>query len=493
MSNFSFIDGSIAGLYLLVVVVIGVLVRRYVSRVDQFLLAGRELDVFLGIASLAACEFGIVTCMYAAQNGYEKGFAGVTPGILLALAMFVVGKTGFCIKPLRNAGVLTVPELFEKQFGGRVRWMSGVVIVLGGLLNMGVFLRTGGDFLVTVCGINPDYLEITMTLLLLGIGLYTVMGGMISVLITDYLQFIVLSLGLLIVSVMIFVNVGWDRLVETVQSTHGAGGFNPFVNPDMGVAYVLFNAVVALAVVLTWQTMIQRVLASKSSRAGQRIYTGTSPFFVARFLLPALWGIAALATLPPGEVTGSTMLAMPKFLSTFVPPVVMGIVVAAMLAADMSTDASYMLTWGGVIYNDIMRPFRKAEWPQKKGLVWNRSIVAMIGVFLLLYGLWYPLRGDLWTYLTVTGSIYLSSISVLLIACSYWKRANNWGATSAITLGAIMPVSYLVLEQIPETAPFARGAIGPYVWGILSYAAAALAMVAGTLLKPARKRQEGTA
>lgn len=227
MSNFSFIDGSIAGLYLLIVVVIGVLVRRYVSRVDQFLLAGRELNVFLGIASLAACEFGIVTCMYAAQNGYEKGFAGVTPGILLALAMFVVGKTGFCIKPLRNAGVLTIPELFEKQFGGRVRWMSGVVIVLGGLLNMGVFLRTGGDFLVTVCGINPDHLEITMTLLLLGIGLYTVMGGMISVLITDYLQFIVLSLGLLIVSVMIFASVGWDRLVETVWATHGAGGSTP--------------------------------------------------------------------------------------------------------------------------------------------------------------------------------------------------------------------------------------------------------------------------
>jgi SSS family solute:Na+ symporter len=461
--------------------------------VDQFLLAGRELNVYLGIASLAACEFGIVTCMYAAQNGYEKGFAGVTPGILLALALFVVGKTGFCIKPLRNAGVLTIPELFEKQFGGRVRWMSGVVIVLGGLLNMGVFLRTGGDFLVTVCGINPDYLEITMTLLLLGIGLYTVMGGMISVFITDYLQFIVLSLGLLIVSVMIFASIGWDRLVETVWATHGAGGFNPFVNPDMGVAYVLFNAVVALAVVLTWQTMIQRVLASKSSRAGQRIYTGTSPFFVARFLLPALWGIAALATLQPGEVTGSTMMAMPKFLSTFVPPVVMGIVVAAMLAADMSTDASYMLTWGGVIYNDIMRPFRKAEWSQRKGLVWNRSIVAMIGVFLLVYGLWYPLKGDLWTYLTVTGSIYLSSISVLLVACVYWKRANNWGAAAAITLGAIMPVSYLVLEQIPETAPFARVAIGPYVWGILSYAAAALAMVTGTLLKGALKRQEGTA
>lgn len=64
--------------------------------------------------------------------------------------MLFVGVTGFGINPLRKAGVMTLPELFENKFGARVRWMSGVVIVLGGLLNMGVFLRMGGDFLVVV-------------------------------------------------------------------------------------------------------------------------------------------------------------------------------------------------------------------------------------------------------------------------------------------------------------------------------------------------------
>ena len=49
----------------------GILVRKYVSKVDEFLLAGRELNIYLGIASLAATEFGIVTCMYTAQNGYD--------------------------------------------------------------------------------------------------------------------------------------------------------------------------------------------------------------------------------------------------------------------------------------------------------------------------------------------------------------------------------------------------------------------------------------
>ena len=162
MSNFSFLDGSIVGVYIMICITAGVLVRKYVGRVEDFLVAGRQMDLFLGIASLAATEFGIVTCMYTAQNGYDKGFAGATPGILLALAMFFVGTTGFCIKPLRKAGVITIPELFEKRFGPRVRWMSGVVIVLGGLLNMGLFLRAGADFVlvrvVNETGQNAEFI-----------------------------------------------------------------------------------------------------------------------------------------------------------------------------------------------------------------------------------------------------------------------------------------------------------------------------------------------
>lgn len=145
MTHFNWLlDGSIVGLYLLATMAAGLMVRKYVGKVEHFLVAGREMDVYLGIASLAATEFGIVTCMYTAQNGFEKGFAGSTPGILMAVAMLVVGLTGFVIKPLRDSGVMTIPELFEKKFGPRIRWAAGVVIVLGGLLNMGVFLRTGG-------------------------------------------------------------------------------------------------------------------------------------------------------------------------------------------------------------------------------------------------------------------------------------------------------------------------------------------------------------
>lgn len=492
MTNFNWLlDGSIVGIYLVATMAAGLMVRKYVGKVEHFLVAGREMDVYLGIASLAATEFGIVTCMYTAQNGYEKGFAGATPGILMAIAMAAVGLTGFVIKPLRDAGVMTIPELFEKKFGPRIRWASGVVIVLGGLLNMGVFLRIGGEFLVLVSGLDVRYLEIMMTALLVGVAVYTILGGMLSVLVTDYMQFIVMSAGLIVVTILILMNVGWESLVTTVDNRYGAGGFNPFVNPTMGWSYVVFNLMLNTAAVLTWQTTIARVLAAKDTATGQKVYTRTAFFFVCRFLIPGIWGIAALASLGP---VVNTLEAMPTYLSTAVPPGLMGLLIAAMLAADMSTDSSYMLTWGSVIYNDIMAPFRKKPWSEKRGLFWNRSIIAVIGVFLLLYGLWYPLKGDLWTYLGVTGTIYLASMSVLLIACCYWRKANSWGAGAAILISAALPVTYLVMEQVPSTAALAKS-IGPYYSGIATYVLSAVAMVVGSLLKPNTRTnlREGTA
>jgi len=347
-----------------------------------------------------------------------------------------------------------------------------------------VFLRTGGDFLVTVCGFDPKYLEITMTVLLVSVAVYTILGGMLSVLVTDFLQFVVMSAGLLAVTVLILTNIGWDRLTAAVEQHYGAGGFNPFVHPKMGWEYVVANAMLSVAMVLTWQTTIQRLLAAKDTKTGRQVYTRTSFFFLCRWLIPVVWGIAALAVLTPEQVGGNTLMAMPMMLSRIVPMGLMGILVAAMLAADMSTDSSYMLTWSSVIYNDILAPFRKGKRTEKQGLIISRAIVAAIGVFLLIYGLWYPLRGNLWDYLTVTANIYLSSMVVLLIACCYWKRSNSWGAAGAILFGAVIPIMFLVLEQIPSTRHFARDIVGPHLSNIATYLIAGTAMVIGSLIKP---------
>lgn len=481
--NFSWaLDGSIIGFYILVSLLVGLSIRKYVSNVEDYLVAGREVNLYAGMASLAATEFGIVTCMAAAQLGYRYGFSGAVVGLLLCTSMYLVGKTGFCIKPLRDANVMTLPEFFEKKYSPRVRWAAGFIIVVGGLLNTGVFLRTGGDFLVGVVGLNPDYLEITMTGLLVVVALYTILGGMISVLVTDFLQFILMSAGMIIVTVYIVFNIGWGNILDTVQNVYGPAGFNPFINKNLGWQYVLYTFLTVSATVLTWQTMVSRVLACKDSTVAKKMYTKTSFFYIVRSLIPVSWGLAALTIWTPDMLGGLPITAMPRFLSAALPTGLIGIVVAAMLAADMSTDSSYLLSWASVIYNDILVVFHKGTWSEKKAVFLNKILVGAIGLFLLLYGLWYPLKSDLWVYMTLTASIYSVSVSTLLIAACYWKKANTWGAYGAIVVGSLIPILFLVLQQIPATTELAKS-IGPYYSGIAAFGFAWVAMFIGSNLK----------
>jgi SSS family solute:Na+ symporter len=466
----SAIDWIIIAVYLVGCMVAGIWMNRFVRVVDDFAVAGREMDVNLGIASLAATELGLVTIMYTAQLGYEKGFAGAAIGVIMALAMWLVGKTGFVIGPLRRAGVMTIPELFQKRFGPKVRWTAGFFVALGGILNMGVFLRVGGEFLVHATGMPLESLKWVMTILLGIVLIYTVLGGMLSVLITDYLQFLVMGLGIVIVSVLVIKDIGWNSIVNGLmycwQGSDGAGKtlkahpFNPVDPSSFGWQYIIWQFIFQIAVVTTWQTTVARVLAAKDENAGKKIYRRTAFYFVGRFALPGLWGAATLVHfsnhggLPQGL---NSLTAMPAYLSTILPVGVIGIVIAGMLAAEMSTDSGYLLTWATVIYNDLIVPLRKKPLSPRGQLFTTRLIVFCIGLFLVFWGLWYELKGDVWNYLAVTGNIYLASVFTLLVAGLYWPRANATGAICALILGAIGPILFLAYEKQLNISPATAG------------------------------------
>lgn len=571
------VDWIIVAVYLTGCIVAGVWVKRYVRGVEDFAVAGREMDVNLGIASLAATEVGIVTVMYTAEMGFTHGFAGATPGVLIALAMFLCGLTGFVIQPLRRARVLTIPELFEKRFGKHVRWLAGLVVILGGLLNMGIFLRLGGEFLVHMTGLPPEYLEWTMTGLLLVVLVYTVLGGMISVLVTDYLQFLVMGLGIVVTSVLVLWQVPWSELNREMVAAHesaqagqvvartdaqlaalapspeekqdaskvaqfsrqhawreanaaelagegvllsskadepvkplaighpydpivsyeDSGGSPPAVDEatgqpavpwiSYGLLWVVWQAIFGLAQVTTWQTTIARVLAARSAESARKIYRRTAFYWVGRFGLPGLWGAAAFVYfsthggLPEGT---DSLTAMPHFLGQILPWGVIGVVLAAMLAAEMSTDSGYLLTWATVIYNDIIGPLLRRDLSPAARLITIRAMVLVIGAFLVFYGLWYKLEGAAWDYLSVTGNIYLASLFTLLVAALYWKPANSWGALAAIVLGAVGPLSFLVLQQTvsKDSALGQSWLLSPAVAGLASFVMAFGGMVLGTAL-----------
>ncbi len=246
--------------------------------------------------------------------------------------------------------------------------------------------------------------------------------------------------------------------------------FNPFASDGLGWAWVAWQAMLQIAIMTTWQTTIARVLACRDAHTAKRMYRGTCFYFVGRFALPGLWGIGAflyfwkLGGLPKGV---DSLTAMPAYLHTILPAGLLGLVVAAMLAAEMSTDSGYLVTWATVIYNDLIGPCLRKPLSARAKLLTVRMLVLGIGVFLVFYGLWYPLPGAAWDYLSVTGTIYLASLFTLLVGGLYWKGANSWGAVSAIVLGAIGPLAFVFVNAVvPKESQISAAAAGWSAFGL---------------------------
>ncbi len=254
----------IVALYVLFAFGIGFIVRTYVSSVADFLVSGRQLRVHLGIASPVGTELGLVTIMYFAEQGYRHGFSVFIGGIVWSAAYVVVGQTGFVIDHIRRLRVLTVTEFFERRYSRGVRVLAASLLLIAGLLNMGVFLKLGAVFLVHATNIPPSYLNLTMTVLVIVVLVYTVLGGMASVVITDYIQFLVLSIALLLATFLVFRENGFVGTFDRVAEHFGERGFDPFSNPDLGWWFIGYWAVLAVCGTFLWQPVAQRALAARS-------------------------------------------------------------------------------------------------------------------------------------------------------------------------------------------------------------------------------------
>lgn len=244
-TNFAALDWVIVFSYLAISLVIGLMVRRYVKNMTDYIGAGRALGTWLGIATMSGTEMGLITIMYGAQKGFSGGFAAFHIALVAGVVTFFVGVSGFIVARLRALEVLTIPEFYQLRFDRRTRVLGGVMLALGGILNMGLFLKIGSMFLVGVTGLSShgSTLHLVMIFLLTLVLIYTVLGGMLSVVITDYIQFIVLSGGLLLAVFLTVQHLGWDPIFQTLIREMGPRGFDPFLNEgEFGIIYVLWMA-----------------------------------------------------------------------------------------------------------------------------------------------------------------------------------------------------------------------------------------------------------
>ena len=443
-------DLLIVAVYVGGTIAAGILARSAIKGISDFLVAGRTLRTHMAVATMVSTGLGLVTVMYAAQKGFSGGFAAFHIGLIQGLMVLIVGLTGFVIVPLRKTGVLTIPEFYAKRFGPKTRILGGALLALSGILNMGLFLRAGALFVQGITGLTSStHLNIIMTLMLGLVLAYTMLGGMLSVVLTDYIQFVMLSLGIFVATALGISKLGWGNIVETVVSAKGEAGVNPFHGEGFGIGYVLFMAFIGISGAVAWQPNAMRASAAKDTSTAKRMFAWGSIGFLIRNLIPAFWGICAFVFIrnmpklqnaffpPEGGVAVDSLMAMPIFLNQILPIGVLGLMTAAMLAAFMSTHDSYLLSWSAVIVQDIIAPLGGEQLTARKRIFLTRITILVIGVFLLVWGLWFPLGQDLWDYMAVTGAIYLVGALVVLVGGFYWKRTSSTGAIAAMIAGFI--------------------------------------------------------
>ena len=495
-TNFTFIDWIIVGVYLSISLIIGLLVKRFATNMTSYIGAGRALGTRLGVATLAGTETGLVTVMYSSQKGFTGGFAAFHIAIMAALGTFIVGATGLIVYRLRKLKVLTIPEYYEQRFGRKTRILGAVMLALGGILNMGLFLKVGSMFIVGITGMSATgwALPTVMTVLLILVLAYTVLGGMISVVVTDYIQFVVLSIGLLFATGLIIHHLGWQNIFDTVALQMGEKGFNPVLaDGTFGIEYIIWMGFLGLIACAVWPAAVARALAMESPEAVKVQYMWSSVAYLIRFLIPYFWGIATFVfifTQAPelkllffpeagGGEPIDNLYAMPIFLGRILPVGIIGVITAAMIAAFMSTHDSYLLCWSSVITQDIIVPLSRRNLSNAARIRSTRIIIVIIGAYILYWGLVYKGKDDIWDYLVVTGAVYFTGAFALLVGGLYWKRASSTGAVLALLCGFF---AIFGLEPVRNAVGF-DGLTGAQV-GLFTIGMAFTAMIIGSLLFP---------
>jgi len=187
------------------------------------------------------------------------------------------------------------------------------------------------------------------------------------------------------------------------------------------------------------------------------------------------------------------LLAMPWMLAATLPSGLLGLVVAGMLAASISTYAGYFLGWSSIIAQDVVAPIlsggtsvspvpRKGSergheaLSDRSRLLLTRVTVVALTVFIMFWSLVYHLPGPAYFYLQVTANLFMAPTLIAVVGGLYWGRASAAGAALAFVLGALTSLAYLVPSLKLDVATA----------GNLSWALAVAGFVAGSILVPQR-------
>lgn len=346
------LDTGVLLLFSAVVVLAGALFARTGSSMTSFFAAGGAVPWWISSLSLFMSFFSVGTFVVWGSIAYGSGLVAISIQMTMCVAGVVVG---LWFAPRWNAtGALTVAEYISARLGRRVQYWYSVLFLLVSLFTAGAFLYPIGKIVEVATGIPLQWCIVAIGGLVIA---YTALGGLWAVLVTDVLQFVVLSAAVVIlVPASLQTAGGWEAFVS-----HAPAGFFEIANAEYGAAFLIgFCIYNAVFIGGNW-AYVQRYTSVGSPRDARRV----GLLFAALYLAaPAVWMLPPMIyrVIAPEAAAvdheGAYLLVAREVL----PAGLIGLVIGGMVFATASSVNSTLNICAGVFTNDILAtPLRGAR------------------------------------------------------------------------------------------------------------------------------------
>ncbi len=448
------LDFVVLALYFAVMIGAGYWGLRRARSADDFLVAGRRLGPFMYIGCMAAVVLGGASTIGGVALGYDYGISGMW--LVFWIGMGVIALGILMSSRLSRLGVYTVSEMLENRYGAASRLISAIIIAAYALM----IAVTSTIAIGTVFNVVLP-LSSSVAILVAGglVVVYSVAGGMWSITLTDIIQFCIMTVGIffLLLPFSIFAAGGLSGMQEALPASY-------FDITAIGWQTIFTYFLLFFFGLMIGQDIWQRVFTARSPEIARWGSVAAGVYCLLYALAGALVGSAARVILPGIQSDN----AFARITTEALPVGITGLVLAAALAAVMSTASAGLLASSTILANDVYAGFIARDDHNK--VLANRVTTLLVGIVVLVISL---IVSDVVGALTVAYDLLSGALFVPIVGALFWRRATAAGALASMAAGSVVVVIFMAVDGLFANTPI--------IWGML---ASLVAFVVVSLLTP---------
>ena len=444
--------------YLLVMLFIGWYSSKKITSNTDFMVAGRRLGPFLMAGTLAATEIGGGSSLGVVQQGMQNH--GISAAWYIITMGFAFVILTFLAPKFRAATVKTVPEYFRRRYGKSAGLVTAIIMLLPLIgLTAGQFIASS-VILSTMLGISYKTAVIIVAVV---VTIYSIMGGLWSVTLTDFIQVFLIIIGMIIaVPFAMRLAGGWGNVVANVpaETFNMFKGYSPMAVISLTIMYV--------ATFTVGQEAVSRYYAARDGKAAKQgsILAAIINFIYA--FIPAVLGIITLALINMGKFNAEDFAdvgaryALPVLAMEAMPAVICGLLFAGIISATMSSSDSDLLGAGSIFANDIYRVVLKPDATSEDVMKVTKIVMAIVGVVSMFIALFNT--SSLVNLLMFCFTLRAAGAFFPYVLGHYWTGASLAGTIASLISGSIVVV---YLEKISGNVLFGMKVSQPIIPGLV--------------------------